>query len=171
MTILELFNTIYREVEIRRSLQFQKNCLIEDRCGPQAIRYDKDKVSGGRQTDLSEKLEQLERQGDKLSQLIKEQSDRIQEHINEACELLKLVPDSNGKMGLQEHYLFHTPWKEVADHIGKDIKWTKKLARDCMAEIEKEAKEKGIYTPKLPETPRNSTKNYKTTRNTTKQAQ
>lgn len=170
MTVKELFNTIYHEVEIRRSLQFQKSRLIEDNCGPQAIRYDKDKVSGGRQTDVSEELERLERHGDKLGQLIKEQSDKIQAHIDEACELLKLVPDSYGKMGVQEHYLFHTPWKEVADHIGKDIKWAKKLSSDCIADIEAAAKRAGRNTPKLPETTRNSTKNHEAPRNTTKQA-
>ena len=117
MSVKELLITVYREVGVLESLKRQRAMLFDDNTGLKAIRYDSDKVTGGKQTDLSLVIEQIEQKRKKIGELISHQQARVAEHRLAAYIILEKVQDSRWKSALQEHYLYCVPWSEVAGRL------------------------------------------------------
>ena len=56
MRVLDLLRQVYKEIGMLETSRRQRDMVMEDNAGVKAIRYDADKVSGGRQGDLSDVL-------------------------------------------------------------------------------------------------------------------
>lgn len=136
MRVLDLLRQVYREIGILETSRRQKDMIIADNAGVKAIRYDKDKVSGGQQGDLADVLLNIEREQERINEQIARQLERVMRHRAELYQLMEKVPDGPGKAAVQEHYLYHVPWGVVAErlHYGKD--YTRKSAYRCVELLE-----------------------------------
>lgn len=136
MRVLDLLRQVYREIGLLETSRRQKDMIIADNAGVKAIRYDKDKVSGGQQGDLADVLLNIEREQERINEQIARQLERVMRHRAELYQLMEKVPDGPGKAAVQEHYLYHVPWGVVAErlHYGKD--YTRKSAYRCVELLE-----------------------------------
>lgn len=136
MRVLDLLRQVYKEIGVLETSRRQRDMVMEDNAGVKAIRYDADKVSGGRQGDLSDVLLNIEREKQRIDELIARQLERVMRHRAELYQLMEKVPDGPGKIAVQEHYLYRVPWGVVAEHLryGKD--YTKASAYRCIASLE-----------------------------------
>lgn len=136
MRVLDLLRQVYREIGMLETSRRQKDMIIADNAGVKAIRYDKDKVSGGQQGDLADVLLNIEREQERINEQIARQLERVMRHRAELYQLMEKVPDGPGKAAVQEHYLYHVPWGVVAErlHYGKD--YTRKSAYRCVELLE-----------------------------------
>ena len=136
MRVLDLLRQVYREIGMLETSRRQKDMIIADNAGVKAIRYDKDKVSGGKQCDLADVLLNIERERARINEQIARQLERVMRHRAELYQLMEKVPDGPGKAAVQEHYLYHVPWGVVAErlHYGKD--YTRKSAYRCVELLE-----------------------------------
>lgn len=132
MRVLDLLRQVYKEIGMLETSRRQRDMVMEDNAGVKAIRYDADKVSGGRQGDLSDVLLNIEREKQRIDELIARQLERVMRHRAELYQLMEKVPDGPGKIAVQEHYLYRVPWGVVAErlHFGKD--YTRKSAYRCI---------------------------------------
>ena len=136
MRVLDLLRQVYREIGMLETSRRQKDMIIADNAGVKAIRYDKDKVSGGQQGDLADVLLNIERERERIDEQIARQLERVMRHRAELYQLMEKVPDGPGKAAVQEHYLYHVPWGVVAErlHYGND--YTRKSAYRCVELLE-----------------------------------
>ena len=136
MRVLDLLRQVYREIGLLETSRRQKDMIIADNAGVKAIRYDKDKVSGGQQGDLADVLLNIERERERINEQIARQLERVMQHRAELYRLMEKVPDCPGKIAVQEHYLYRVPWGVVAEHLhyGKD--YTRKSAYRCVELLE-----------------------------------
>lgn len=136
MRVLDLLRQVYREIGMLETSRRQKDMIIADNAGVKAIRYDKDKVSGGQQGDLADVLLNIEREQERINEQIARQLERVMRHRAELYQLMEKVSDGPGKAAVQEHYLYHVPWGVVAErlHYGKD--YTRKSAYRCVELLE-----------------------------------
>ncbi len=136
MRVLDLLRQVYREIGMLETSRRQKDMIIAENAGVKAIRYDKDKVSGGKQGDLADVLLNIEKERARINEQIARQLERVMRHRAELYQLMEKVPDSPGKAAVQEHYLYHVPWGEVARHLhcGKD--YVRKIAYRCIESLE-----------------------------------
>lgn len=136
MRVLDLLRQVYRETGMLETSRKQKDMIIADNAGVKAIRYDKDKVSGGKQGDLTDVLLNIERERERINEQIARQLERVMRHRAELYQLMEKVPDGPGKIAVQEHYLYRVPWGVVAErlHYGKD--YTRKSAYRCVELLE-----------------------------------
>lgn len=136
MRVLDLLRQVYREIGMLETSRRQKDMIIADNAGVKAIRYDKDKVSGGQQGDLADVLLNIERERERINEQIARQLERVMRHRAELYQLMEKVPDGPGKIAVQEHYLYRVPWGVVAEHLhyGKD--YTRKSAYRCVELLE-----------------------------------
>ena len=136
MRVLDLLRQVYREIGLLETSRRQKDMIIADNAGVKAIRYDKDKVSGGQQGDLADVLLNIERERERINEQIARQLERVLQHRAELYRLMEKVPDGPGKIAVQEHYLYRVPWGVVAEHLhyGKD--YTRKSAYRCVELLE-----------------------------------
>lgn len=138
MTARELLYTVYSEIGVLESLWRQKAMILEDNSGLKAIRYDSEKVCGGRQTDLSEVMVRIEQQEARAQDIINRQIERIMEHRAKAYEILENVPESVGKAALQEHYLYHVPWGTIGTNMHYNKDSVRRLAYGVMDSLDEE---------------------------------
>lgn len=139
MEIIGILRQAYKECERLDSIRRQKDAVLEDCAGLHAIDYASPPVSGGRDTDLTDTLLNIERKQKKLEKLYVLSLDKLLEHRNEAYKRLQLIPDSlysTGKSAVEEHYLFHKSWAEVAVHLHYSRDHVKHLAKECIRKIE-----------------------------------
>lgn len=136
MRVLDLLRQVYREIGMLETSRRQKDMIIADNAGVKAIRYDKDKVSGGQQGDLADVLLNIERERERINEQIARQLERVMRHRAELYQLMEKVPDGPGKIAVQEHYLYRVPWGVVAERLyyGKD--YTRKSAYRCVELLE-----------------------------------
>lgn len=136
MRVLDLLRQVYGEIGMLETSRRQKDMIIADNAGVKAIRYDKDKVSGGQQGDLADVLLNIERERERINEQIARQLERVMQHRAELYRLMEKVPDGPGKIAVQEHYLYSVPWGVVAEHLhyGKD--YTRKSAYRCVELLE-----------------------------------
>ena len=147
MRVLDLLRQVYREIVMLETSRRQKDMIIADNAGVKAIRYDKDKVSGGQQGDLADVLLNIERERERIDEQIACQLERVMRHRAELYQLMEKVPDGPGKAAVQEHYLYHVPWGVVAErlHYGKD--YTRKSAYRCVELLEAIWQEEDLKSP------------------------
>lgn len=147
MRVLDLLRQVYREIWMLETSRRQKDMIIADNAGVKAIRYDKDKVSGGQQDDLADVLLNIEREQERINEQIARQLERVMRHRAELYQLMEKVPDGPGKAAVQEHYLYHVPWGGVAErlHYGKD--YTRKSAYRCVELLEAIWQEEDLKSP------------------------
>lgn len=119
MRVLDLLRQVYREIGMLETSRRQKDMIIADNAGVKAIRYDKDKVSGGQQGDLADVLLNIEREQERINEQIARQLERVMRHRAELYQLMEKVP-----------------WGVVAErlHYGKD--YTRKSAYRCVELLE-----------------------------------
>lgn len=110
MRVLDLLRQVYREIGVLETSRRQKDMIIADNAGVKAIRYDKDKVSGGKQGDLADVLLNIEKERERINEQIARQLERVMRHRAELYQLMEKVPDGPGKIAVQEHYLYRVPW-------------------------------------------------------------
>lgn len=136
MRALDLLRQVYKEVGTLESLRRQRDMVMADNAGLKAIRYDSEKVSGGKQGDLSDVLLNIEKQRRHIDEQIAYQLERVMRHRAELYQLIEKAPDGPGKIAVQEHYLYRVPWGEVAKrlHFGKD--YTRRIAYRCIELLE-----------------------------------
>ena len=137
MRVLDLLRQVYREIGMLETSRRQKDMIIADNAGVKAIRYDKDKVSGGKQGDLADVLLNIERERERINEQIARQLERVMRHRAELYQLMEKVPDGPGKAAVQEHYLYHVPWGVVAERLHYGKGYTRDLARRTVEELEK----------------------------------
>ena len=106
MRVLDLLRQVYREIGMLETSRRQQDMIIADNAGVKAIRYDKDKVSGGKQGDLTDVLLNIERERERINEQIARQLERVMRHRAELYQLMEKVPDGPGKIAVQEHYLY-----------------------------------------------------------------
>ena len=80
MRVLDLLRQVYREIGMLETSRRQKDMIIADNAGVKAIRYDKDKVSGGQQGDLADVLLNIERERERINEQIARQLERVMRH-------------------------------------------------------------------------------------------
>lgn len=110
MRVLDLLRQVYREIGMLETSRRQKDMIIADNAGVKAVRYDKDKVSGGQQGDLADVLLNIEKERARINEQIARQLERVMRHRAELYQLMEKVPDGPGKIAVQEHYLYRVPW-------------------------------------------------------------
>ena len=137
MRVLDLLRRVYREIGMLETSRRQKDMIIADNAGVKAIRYDKDKVSGGKQGDLADVLLNIERERERINEQIARQLERVMRHRAELYQLMEKVPDGPGKAAVQEHYLYRVPWGIVAERLHYGKSYTRGLARRTVEELEK----------------------------------
>ena len=147
MRVLDLLRQVYREIGMLETSRRHRDMIIADNAGVKAIRYDKDKVSGGQQGDLADVLLNIERERERINEQISRQLERVMRHRAELYQLMEKVPDGPGKAAVQEHYLYHVPWGVVAErlHYGKD--YTRKSAYRCVELLEAIWQEEDLKSP------------------------
>lgn len=139
--VKDLLVLVYREIGSLESLRRQKAMVLEDNAGLKAIRYDSEKVcGGGGQKDLTKVLETIEEKRKLIDELIARMVERIMTHREELYRILSKVPESPGKVAVEEHYMYHVPWMEVARRLHYDKDYIRELARKCIDEMEEMAK-------------------------------
>lgn len=136
MRVLDLLRQVYREIGMLETSRRQKDMIIADNAGVKAIRYDKDKVSGGKQGDLADVLLNIERERERIDEQIARQLERVMRHRAELYQLMEKVPDGPGKIAVQEHYLYRVSWIEVARRFHYNKDYIRELARKCIDEME-----------------------------------
>lgn len=136
MRVLDLLRQVYREIGMLETSRRQKDMIIADNAGVKAIQYDKDKVSGGQQGDLADVLLNIEKERARINEQIARQLERVMRHRAELYQLMEKVPDGPGKAAVQEHYLYHVSWIEVARRLHYDKDYIRELARKCIDEME-----------------------------------
>ena len=136
MRVLDLLRQVYREIGMLETARRQKDMIIADNAGVKAIRYDKDKVSGGKQGDLADVLLNIERERERINEQIARQLERVMRHRAELYQLMEKVPDGPGKIAVQEHYLYRVSWIEVARRFHYNKDYIRELARKCIDEME-----------------------------------
>lgn len=137
MRVSELLRQVHREVWQLESLRLQKSMLMRDAAEPKAIQYDKSKISGGKQKDLSDTLISIEQRVARMDKLIILRLEKIMRYREELYRLMEKLPDSPGKIAVQEHYLYRVPWSVVAKHINFNIDYTKQMAYKFILKLEK----------------------------------
>lgn len=80
MRVLDLLRQVYREIGLLETSRRQKDMIIADNAGVKAIRYDKDKVSGGQQGDLADVLLNIEKERERINEQIARQLERVMRH-------------------------------------------------------------------------------------------
>lgn len=136
MRVLDLLRQVYREIGMLETSRRQKDMIIADNAGVKAIRYDKNKVSGGKQGDLADVLLNIERERERIDEQIARQLERVMRHRAELYQLMEKVPDGPGKIVVQEHYLYRVSWIEVARRFHYNKDYIRELARKCIDEME-----------------------------------
>ena len=136
MRVLDLLRQVYREIGMLETSRRQKDMIIADNAGVKAIRYDKDKVSGGKQGDLADVLLNIERERELINEQIARQLERVMRHRAELYQLMEKVPEGPGKSAVQEHYLYRVSWIEVARRFHYNKDYIRELARKCIDEME-----------------------------------
>lgn len=137
MRVLDLLRQVYREIGMLETSRRQKDMIIADNAGVKAIRYDKDKVSGGQQGDLADVLLNIERERERIDEQIARQLERVMRHRAELYQLMEKIPDGPGKAAVQEHYLYRVPWGVVAERLHYGKSYTRDLAHRTVEEMEK----------------------------------
>ena len=137
MRVLDLLRQVYREIGMLETFRRQKDMIIADNAGVKAIRYDKDKVSGGQQGDLADVLLNIERERERIDEQIARQLERVMRHRAELYQLMEKIPDGPGKAAVQEHYLYRVPWGVVAERLHYGKSYTRDLAHRTVEEMEK----------------------------------
>lgn len=137
MNVRKLLRQVYNEISCLDSLRQQRAKVIEDAAGPKGIQIGKEKVRGGRQSDLSEVLEGTEEQAARLDAIIGKQLERIMKHREVAYRILERMPESPGKMATQEHYLYHVPWEELSGRKYYATGYLKRASGECITELQK----------------------------------
>lgn len=137
MRVLALLRQVYKEIGMLETSRRQKDMIIADNAGIKAIRYDKDKVSGGQQGDLADVLLNIERGRERINEQIARQLERVMWHRAELCQLMAKVPGGPGKIAVQEHYLYRVPWGVVAERLHYGKNYTRDLTRYTVEELEK----------------------------------
>lgn len=136
MRVLDLLRQVHKEVGTLESLRRQRDMVMADNAGLKAIRYDSEKVSGGKQGDLSDVLLNIEKQRQHIDEQIAYQLERVMRHRAELYQLMEKVSDGPGKAAVQEHYLYHVPWGIVAEHLHFGKSYTRDLAHRTVEELE-----------------------------------
>lgn len=139
MEVKKMLARVYGEVEQLESLRRQKDALVQDSARIKAIRYDKDKVSGGKQSDLSDMLIGIENKAARLEERIIYKMDQIMKHREELYQLMEQLPDSPAKIAVQEHYLYRVPWGIVSSRLHYNKEYTKQLAYKFILRLEEVA--------------------------------
>ena len=137
MRVLDLLRQVYREIGMLETSRRQKDMIIADNAGVKAIRYDKDKVSGGQQGDLADVLLNIERERERIDEQIARQLERVMRHRAELYQLMEKIPDGPGKAAVQEHYLYRVPWGVVAERLHYGKSYIRDLAHRTVEEMEK----------------------------------
>lgn len=137
MDVRGLLKQVYREVGTLELLRCQRALVLEDNAGMKAIQYESEKVCGGRQSDLSEVMENIERQVKRLDMMIAKQFENIMAHREEAYKLLERIPESPGKSAVQVHYLYRVPWDEIANRLHYTSDYVRQLSRECIEELQR----------------------------------
>ena len=136
MRVLDLLRQVHKEVGTLESLRRQRDMVMADNAGLKAIRHDSEKVSGGKQGDLSDVLLNIEKQRRHIDEQIAYQLERVMRHRAELYQLIEKVSDGPGKAAVQEHYLYHVPWGIVAEHLHFGKSYTRGLAHRTVEELE-----------------------------------
>ena len=134
---LDLLRQVYKEIGTLESLRRQRDMVMADNAGLKAIRYDSEKVSGGKQGDLSDVLLNIEKQRRRIDEQIAYQLERVMRHRAELYQLIEKVPDGPGKIAVQEHYLYRVPWVVVAERLRFNKGYIRELAHRTVGELEK----------------------------------
>ena len=142
MDVRKILRRVYNEITNLESLRQQRAMVIQDNSGMKAIQYESEKVCGGRYSDLSEVMENIERQVARLDALIAGQLERIMMHREEVYILLERIPESPGKAAVQEHYLYHVPWVKVSGRAHYSERYLKDMAEKCITELQRICDEK-----------------------------
>lgn len=137
MNVRELLHQVYNEISCLDSLRQQRDMVIEDIAGVKAIQIETEKVCGGRQSDLSEVVVNIEEQVARLDAIIGKQLERIMKHREVAYRILERIPESPGKMAVQEHYLYHVPWEELSGRKYYATGYLKRASGECITELQK----------------------------------
>lgn len=137
MRVLDLLRQVYREIGMLETSRRQKDMIIADNAGVKSIRYDKDKVSGGKQGDLADVLLNIEKERARINEQIARQLERVMRHRAELYQLMEKVPDGPGKIAVQEHYLYRVPWGAVAERLHFNKGYVRELAHRTVDELEK----------------------------------
>ena len=137
MNVRKLLHQVYNEISCLESLRQQRAKVIEDAAGPKGIQLVDEKVCGGRQSDLSEVLENIEEQVARLDAIIGKQLERVMKHREVAYRILERIPESPGKMAVQEHYLYHVPWEELSGRKYYATGYLKRASGECITELQK----------------------------------
>lgn len=136
MNVRELLHQVYNEISCLESLCKQRAMVIEDAAGPKGIQIGKEKVRGGRQSDLSEVLEGAEERAARIDADIGRRLERVMKLREEAYRIFELIPESPGKMAAQEHYLYHVPWEEVSGRKYYATGYLKRASGECITELQ-----------------------------------
>lgn len=137
MNVRKLLHQVYNEISCLDSLRQQRDMVIEDIAGVKAIQTETEKVCGGRQSDLSEVVVNIEEQVAGLDATIGKQLERIMKHREVAYRILERIPESPGKMAVQEHYLYHVPWEELSGRKYYATGYLKRASGECITELQK----------------------------------
>lgn len=137
MNVRKLLRQVYNEISCLDSLRQQRDMVIEDIAGVKAIQIETEKVCGGRQSDLSEVVVNIEEQVAGLDATIGKQLERIMKHREVAYRILERIPESPGKMAVQEHYLYHVPWEELSGRKYYATGYLKRASGECITELQK----------------------------------
>lgn len=137
MNVRKLLHQVYNEISCIEELRKERATLIEDTAGGKAIQIEVEKVCGGRQSDLSEVLERIEDRAVRIDAVIGIRLERVMKLREEAYRILERIPESPGKMAVQEHYLYHVPWEELSGRKYYATGYLKRVSGECITELQK----------------------------------
>ena len=101
--------------------------MANDIAALKAVQYDKPKITGTVNSDLSQILERILERCDKLDKRLLECMDVLTSMRKKAYELLALCRDTKAKTILYDRYLAGMSWRKIEEERGFTRQWLTRM--------------------------------------------
>ncbi len=124
-----------RSQRLYDALMEEREQMVNDIASIKAIRYDSVHVSGGTINDLSQQVIEIEKQGERLNEMIQHQLNIIIKDKASTMAYIGLIDDQGTKALLIERYINGKSWKELCDKCHWSRSWAVELHDRGVTEI------------------------------------
>lgn len=133
----DFFEKVRRARGMANELAEQRTQLRSDAVSIKAVQYDKDKVTSGNTSDLSDVIIRLEEKLRKLDAEYLEEMDKLLRMRLQAQDYLKYLDDVDRKYSrvLTKRYMNNMPWDHVAEEVSYTVDYCWHLRDDAISHI------------------------------------
>ncbi len=133
----DFFEKVRRARGMANELAEQRAQLRNDAVSIKAVQYDKDKVTSGNTSDLSDVIIRLEEKLRKLDAEYLEEMDKLLRMRLQAQDYLRYLDDVDRKYSrvLTKRYMNNMPWDHVAEEMCYTVDYCWHLGDDAISHI------------------------------------